>query len=419
MKKIAILLLVICTFALDAQSTSNSTFYKSINVEVTNTADIPLTDAMVKLPIGKIKKSARFNAKAFIVYEDGKEITSQLYKNGKKKYVLFVSNFEPSEKKTFEIKYVEGVKLIKDYPSRTYAEVAMKFNAVYDGKRFVSDSFENLNKVVVPEIHKDHDALFKYEGAGWESEKVGYRFYLDWRNATDIFGKKVDDLVLHEVGATDITPENEKYHEMNDWGTDIFKVGKSLGIGSPAMMGKEKLTRIEKADKRICEIACNGPLLSEIKTTFEGWKVDDAKRNTTVSNLIAAGSRITTIVVKTEKNAPNITSGFAKHENTEFIKSEFPEGWQYIALYGKQTLVKDNLGLVLFYNKNVLIEQSEDELNYYVVLKPQNDKVTYKYAAAWEQEKDGIKTKKEFVNYINNVVKQLNSPLNVEIKQVK
>jgi len=311
---------------------------------------------------------------------------------------------------------LEEGNLRKQYKNRTYAELAMKFDAVYKDKKFNGDQFENFTKVVVPKIHKDHDALFKYEGPGWESEKVGYRFYLDWRNATDIFGKKVNELVLHKVGTNDVIAKDDSYHEMQEWGMDIFKVGSTLGIGSIGMMDNDKIEMVSKTDQVSCEISFNGPLLSEVVTKYNGWLVGENKYDLISKLSISAGSRITNVNLEINENAPNIITGLAKHNNTEFIKSSADGDWQYIALWGKQTLADDNLGIVLFFKKSDLIKQSEDEINYFVSLKPVNNNVNYAFAAAWEKEPNGIKSQEDFIKYINNEITKLNNPLSADIK---
>ena len=85
----------------------------------------------------------------------------------------------------------------------------------------------------VPPEHTDHSWFIRYEGPGWESDLVGYRFYLDWRNATDIFGKKD-----HRYGACkDVGQDGfDSYHEPADWGMDVLKVGESLGIGALGLL---------------------------------------------------------------------------------------------------------------------------------------------------------------------------------------
>ena len=88
--------------------------------------------------------------------------------------------------------------------------------------------FKPVTELKVDTKHTDHSFDIQFEGPGWESDKIGYRLYLDWRNATDIFGKKTHKLVLDGVGLDGF----DSYHEVSDWGVDVLKVGSSLGIGS-------------------------------------------------------------------------------------------------------------------------------------------------------------------------------------------
>lgn len=417
--KTLLVLLIFTTFCF-AQDTEFN-FFKEIKIKISNPADIERVDEFVSIPIKDLKMAnAKFNKEAFIVYVGDKEVPSQIYNKGCCCSVVFVCNFKPNQTKEFSIKFLEEGSLRKDYQPRTYAELAMKFDAVYKydtldkRNKFTSDHFENFTKVIVPEIHTDHDALFKYEGPGWESEKVGYRFYLDWRNATDIFGKKVNELVLHKVGTNDVIAHEDSYHEMQEWGMDILKVGKSLGIGSIGMSNGDAIEMVSKTDQVKCEITTNGPIISEVKTDYDGWKVGENKYNLSAKLSIAAGSRITNAKLHICKSAENITTGLAKHPETEFVKSNSTGDWQYIALYGKQALSNDNAGIVLFYKNSSLIEQNDDELNYFVKLKPNEGSIEYKYAAAWEQEPDGIKNKEQFVKYIDDQLTKLNNKIVIE-----
>ena len=418
MKKLIVIFLIVVGIYLQlfAQENTMDKFYHEIKLSVNNPTSIERINELVLINIDRLKsKNNNFNKDAFIIYENEKEIPSQLYNNGFDCSILFVTNFLPNESKVFSIKYLENGKLRRDYKPRTYAELAMKFNSSYRDKKFTNEPFQNFTKVVVPKIHTDHDALFKYEGPGWESEKVGYRFYLDWRNATDIFGKKVNDLVLHKVGTVDLIAKDDSYHEMQEWGMDIFKVGSTLGIGSIGMMNADSIYMVSETDEVICEINYNGPILSEVKTDYKRWKVGEQKYDLVSKFSIAAGSRITNVDLSIYDAAENITTGLAKHENADFMKSESNGDWQYIALYGKQTLNNDNLGIVLFYKKSDLIKQGETVLNYYVSLKPIKNKVNYAFAAAWEKELNGIKTKEEFIDYINDEITKFNNPLQIKV----
>lgn len=417
-RKILIFMLIAGnSFHLFSQENIFATLYQEISILVENPVDIERIDDLVSISIDRLKTDkSNFNKEAYIIYENDKEIPSQLYNDGTEWSIIFVSNFRPNESKIFTVKYLENGELRRDYKNRTYAELAMKFNSSYKDKKFTNEPFQNFTKVVVPQIHTDHDALFKYEGPGWESEKVGYRFYLDWRNAIDIFGKKTNDLILQKVGITDLVAKDDSYHKMQEWGMDIFKVGSTLGIGSIGMMNADSIFMVSKTDQVVCEISFNGPILSEVNTKYMGWEVGDYKGDLNSKLSIIAGSRITNANLTISNNAKNITTGLAKYEGTDFVTSSVNGDWQYISLYGKQTLNDDNLGIVLFYKKSDLIEQGESELNYYVQLKSNNNKLNYKFAAAWEKEFGGIKTRDGFIKYINHEILKLNNPLSIDIK---
>jgi uncharacterized protein DUF4861 len=416
-KKIQIFLSVLLFLSTAyAQDESAIQLFKEIRLTVTNPSDIERADELIKIEVDKlISIHGKFKKDAFVVYEGEDEIPSQLYNHENEHQILFTSDFHSEESKSFSIKYLENGKIRNDYKPRTYAELAMKFDAEFNGKKYIGENFINMTQVVVPKIRSDHDALFKYEGPGWESDKVGYRFYLDWRNAIDIFGKKVSDLILYKVGLKDNGSANDSYHEMQDWGMDIFKVGSSLGIGSIGMMNDYKIEMVSKTDNVICGISANGPVVSTVSTNYQGWKVGEQKYDLISNMSIAAGSRLTNVDLNITNDPPNITTGLAKYENTDFISSESDGDWQYIALYGKQSLAGDNLGIVLFYDKNDLIKKGEDKLNYFISLKHNKGNINYYFAAAWEGELNGIKNKIEFEKFINDELIKMNNPLKLEI----
>ncbi len=225
--------------------------------------------------------------------------------------------------------------------------------------------------------------------------------------------KEINGLFLDNTGKNDLVSDgNESYQSMLDWGRDIFKVGNSLGIGSIATFYKDKVTTVSEVDSIICRIQ-NGNLISGVTTTHYGWNLDK-KYDITTNYSISAKSRVTKVNVSIDKNIDNFCTGLAKHKDTDYLTSK-SEGWNYIALWGKQTLTDDNLGIAVIYNKSYLLNISEDDLSYFVILKPDDNKLTYYFCAAWEQEPKGIKSKEEFIDYLNNEIKKLNSPIKVEL----
>ncbi len=380
-----------------------------IEIKVTNPADKYIEDVFVL-------KQIQVDAPSFTLMDGDTEIPHQIIYDNNQKLIAFVIDLNPNEIKVLQLT-PDSKEKEKQFKSRTYAELAMKPGNIHIDGKFRGNRFENVTKIKVPEIHTDHDALFKYEGPGWESEKIGYRFYLDWRNATDIFGKKTDELILHKVGVTDTVAKDDSYHQMQEWGMDIFKVGKSLGIGSIGMWHDDKVSMVSKTDSIYCEITENGPVRSQVKTNYFGWLVGENKYNLESSLSITAGSRLTKTELTIERSPENLLTGLAKFEGTNFIKSNSENGWAYIALYGNQTLVNknDKLGIAILYNTSALIEHTEDELSYVVKLKPADKKVEYYFCAAWEQEPNGIKSEQEFIEYLNNTLIILNNPPVIEL----
>lgn len=373
-------------------------------IEINNTTDLFIEDAFIITELPGIYG-------VFTLIDDEKEIPYQLLDTNDKTQICFVVNLEPNGIKRLKLISEPGIKE-KKFQSRTYAELAMKPGNIYIDGKFRGNRFENVTKIKVPEIHTDHDALFKYEGPGWESEKIGYRFYLDWRNATDIFGKKTNDLILHKVGIHDTVAKDDSYHQMQEWGMDIFKVGRSLGIGSVAMWDNGKVNMVSKTDSIYCEIAQNGPVRSMIRTNYFGWQVGEKKYNLESDFSITAGSRLTKVELIIDNSADSMVTGLAKFEGTHFIKSDTEDEWAYIALYGNQTLVSENdkLGIAIFYKTSSLLKLTEDELSHILILQPEENKLEYYFGAAWEQEPNGITNESDFITYLDHTVFILNNP---------
>lgn len=405
------ILSIILIFILFIQGTS---FSKSFSIILKNPLNISRQNEMIRINSESLKnKNPDFGFESFAIYDKKKEISfEKLFNKDKSEFdIIFIISFNPKEtKKIVFVDNEKGKKAKKETQAYLGEKVDYKLkDGNYTGGRFVSIDFTK-----VPVTHVEHDALYQFEGPGWESEEIAYRVYLDDRNRTDIFGKKEDGLFLNIMGKNDLVSDgNESYQRgMLSWGRDIFKVGNSLGIGSVATYYKNKVTTVSNVDSVYCSVF-NGNLISGITTKHYGWKLDK-KYNISISYFIPAKSRVTKVNVSIDKKIDNFCTGLAKHKDTDYLTSN-GDGWSYIALWGKQTLADDNLGIAVIYNKSYLLNISEDDLSYFVVLKPDNDKLTYYFCAAWEEEPNGIKSKKEFVNYLNNEIKKLNNPIKVEI----
>jgi hypothetical protein len=387
---------------------------ESLTITVINEAEVLRSDEAVILNVNQIKlKSPNFNPNAFVIFDRKVELPSQANDrdgDDAPDQIVAIMDFKPGEKKKLKLRYAPSGEKAREYPRRTQAEISVKVGGKFVDRVYEGGTFQNVPYLRVPPEHTDHSFYIRYEGPGWESDKVGYRFYLDWRNATDIFGKKAPDMALQNVGQDGF----DSYHEMSDWGMDILKVGESLGIGSIGMWHHEKANRVSQTDSITCEIVLNGSVESLIRTNYFGWKVGVGSYQLISDLSILAGSRMTKHELQIEGNPDNLCTGIVKHPDAELIRSGENEGWIYLANYGKQSLANDRLGMAILFKQSNLIEVTEDEFSHVVVLKPERGRLTYHFLAAWEKEPDGIQTKDEFINYLNEVVVRLDYPIVVQ-----
>src|SRR5690606_32595005 len=202
---------------------------------------------------------------------------------------------------------------------KPYAEISLKEGGVWqdgprDHKEYVGGTFKNVEELVVPAEHTDHTWFIRYEGPGWENKHVGYRLYLDWRNAIDIFGKKVDSIVLPYVGQDGF----DSYHEMSDWGLDILKAGKSLGIGSYGRFKDGKVLHFENVDATTATVE-NDDNQSTVVVDYTGWETAGDKINLKSELSIKPGNRYTKHTITADKAITGISTGIVKFDDIELI----------------------------------------------------------------------------------------------------
>ena len=406
------LITIICLIVLAFPLLAQSNFEKSFNVTVTNPSAYPKHNALVIVPWSDLSAVTDFNSDAFIVTQNGKEIPSQIIRDANKGIVFVADQIASKEKQEFVIKYNTKGKIVKSYPKRTQAELSYKTGGEWKNQEYIGGDFKNTDYLRVPKEHKDHSWFIRYEGPGWESDKVGYRFYLDQRNATDVFGKLTPEMTLQNIGLDGF----DSYHNMQPWGMDVMKVGKSLGIGSIGSFYNGTAIRVQDTDSVDCRITDNGNLYSSILTRYYGWKIGDRKTNLESTITIHAGTRLTHQQLLLSQTLDNICTGIGRDKNAILLKSEGDKNhFGYIATYGKQSLNNDDLGLVVFFNPSHLKSFASDEFSHIVTLKPDNGKVDYYFAALWSKEPDGITNQSEFEKYLEEVAENLASPIKIEV----
>lgn len=392
-------------------------FPKSFNVKVTNPISQERESVAVCLSAQELqKKYPDFNSRAFVVLDGKNEIASQYnHKDADKPGLyLVLDKMAPKATHTLTVRYKETGETNRSYTKRTQAELSHKVGGEFKDRKYIGGTFQNVDSLRVPEEVTDHSYYIRFEGPGWESDKVGYRFYLDWRNGTDVFGKTTRDMVLQQVGQDGY----DSYHELQDWGMDVLKVAKSLGVGTLAHFHNGAANRMAETDSMISVITENGPVYSSIRTNYYGWKTANMSLNINSNINIHAGTRLTHHQIGVSGGKPqNLSTGLIKDKRAKLHQQQGSANeWGYIATYGKQSLngEGDNLGIAVLFRPQDFLGFAADEHSHVVKLKPTGSKLEYYYLAAWELEPEGIKNEAQFLQYLNRTARELANPVQVK-----
>ena len=183
--------------------------------------------------------------------------------------------------------------------------------------------------------------------------------------------RKQKQLVLQNVGLDGF----DSYHEMQDWGVDVLKVGSALGIGTLAFWDGEKAVRVEKTDNLFSTVE-NGKKSSKVTIDYSGWEINNTKTNLHTTLEIEGGSYLTKYSIELSEDLPNLATGIINLPETETaVITDIKPGWSCFVTFGKQSLENDKLGMCIFYKTNQLISQTKDKYSHVLVLKPENKKL--------------------------------------------
>lgn len=298
---------------------------------------------------------------------------------------------------------------------RAHAEVSVKQGGEWQGKKYVGGSFQGVDHITSPPQNSDHSEFIRYEGPGLESDLVAYRFYLDWRNGFDIFGKKSSAIVLPGVGLDGY----DSYHAMSDWGADILKVGQSLGMGGYGRWDGTKVVLVSEVAERSTTIRADGPIYAALDLGYRGWQSGAATVDLTATLSMRAGSPFVDVALATSAPLDNLAIGLVKHPKTELLSGDLDvtgEAWSYFATFGPQSLFDDGLGMVLLFHRQDLIERAEDEQSHVLVMRPRGRQLAYAFGALWAGRPGGIQNRAELEAYLAAEVERRTLPPRVRLR---
>ena len=293
---------------------------------------------------------------------------------------------------------------------RTQFVVAVKQSGSFAAKgQYVGGSdFMSISSLQVPSQQEQDSGWAYMEGPLWESDRVGFRYYLDDRNRYDVFGKSLPAMALHKIAGD--------YHALSEWGADVLKVGKSMGLGSIAMMTANGPAFIDNAEQKVLDIVTNGPLRSILRTRYEGWQVAGRSIDVMSDLEIRGGASWTEqrLELRGAGAHPMVTGIVKHHAASELYRGE-EEGIFFAYTWGKQTEQGDLLGMAVLIHEAYRPEIIQDDpLSHLIVYKLIDGKAHYRFMVGWEHEVVPFKDQNSFEAAVRQVARRYANPVRVQ-----
>ena len=369
-------------------------------VPLTNSSGLDLTD--VPVIIQKSELEANLGAAAderFQLVVGGKVLAYQLDDlDGDKNWDELIALTDLSSGQTASLTIKAGGK-------GTAEPAAQRTNIRMARKTDNKDEFELVDRAdrLQGTDTKVTSKYFQYEGPGWENDKIAFRNYFDERNGMDIFGKTTADMILARIGV------GASYHELQDWGMDILKVGNSLGSGAIALLYQDSLYRVTAPQGATYQLVKAGPLRSIFDLDFAEVQLDG--RTVGVKHRISITAGVygyqSQVFLTGETQGIQIVSGIVNMQSEEAHFLEDGD-MRIVYTYDKQSFDNENLGMALMASDTYYTSWFETPdkgkgivQTYAMVCKPDADgSATFWFLAGWELSDDRFKTQAGFEEYV-------------------
>tara|TARA_R110000796_G_scaffold81795_2_gene179935 strand:- start:9150 stop:10433 length:1284 start_codon:yes stop_codon:yes gene_type:complete len=398
-------------------------------IQLTNTSEVELVDKPIS--IGKKLLSLNDSLVRYpLVLSQTDTIPSQLNDtdmDGQWDELFFVADFMPKESKAITLIWTANEPI---YEART---------SVRFGKRTSAD------KAVQPATNETMLAnelpkslgyqQYQTDGPSWENDRVGFRHYLDGRNAKDLFGKKTSSMSPEDVGLDAAGAVEDNYHVMEDWGRDILAVGNSVGLGGYALINETEFMRlgvtvedsINNVEKTTFHIDVEGPVNSIISYGYNNWKPNNRTYSVKETTSIWPGiyGFKNTVSVSGLIGDEDLAVGLV-NINTDHSLSVLDENSKYVVLYthDKQTYNKEwwlGMALILPKDKYLGFTQAPKtgplSNSFLAKLKIEdNQPVSYYAIAGWELSDEKFSNETYFTYYLKKLTGQLSAVVEIEVK---
>jgi hypothetical protein len=201
-------------------------------------------------------------------------------------------------------------------------------------------------------------------------------------------------MVLDEAGIMD-----QNYHELDDWGMDILKVGNSLGAGAIAIGIGDSVYRVGPAEEAGFRLISEGPIRSVFDLTFRGVPAGDRTYDVVHRISIYAGDHFyrSQVWVDDLQGDEVLYTGIVDMHDLPVFEEE-TEGFKIFGTHGNQGFNDEILGLGLIIPKSQFLhykaapESGEGVVDTHMTALQLVDGIPaeYAFAAGWEHQDTGF-----------------------------
>jgi hypothetical protein len=248
----------------------------------------------------------------------------------------------------------------------------------------------------------------------WENDKIAYRTYGKALEGTkgmaygiDVWVKRTDKLVIDKRYKI-----ADYHHDLGD-GLDYYHVGLTLGAGGIAPIFKDSIhySQNYKRWKVLDQGACRVNFILE----YDPWIVNGKSVSMNKMFTLDAGSQLNKVAVdaKFETDSLNVVVGIIKRPEPGFISLNEKSG---IGLYWEPKHGDDGTTGVGFILPKSAIGSSitKDQMLMTSTIK-KNVPYVYYAGAAWDKAGE-ITNENQWISYIENFKKNIDTPLQINIK---
>jgi hypothetical protein len=273
--------------------------------------------------------------------------------------------------------------------------IAISYNS-FSQKTDVSLFMKKNKDVYLNEVESESGNLFYrigHHGPAVENPWLGFRIYFDKKGAIDVYSKAVPGMELRYKKWYPCKKE-----QLEGWGADYYKVGKSVGLGGIKLWDGEEVIRLHPVSRRTAKVV-KGETSSYMEMLSEGVPYKDGKVDILVRVTVFPDKREAKVEASTLSGKPvQFVTGINYHKGVDV---KINKG--YIATWGIHpedvAAEKVEVGAAIIYNEDDFVERIDDGNQHLLISKTTKKLETIITSVNGREKK--INTFGRFIEYLN------------------